>query len=179
MLTISKKPYAWIDVALRVLRPLGWSPECWDGLQNVEEMLLPENSNCLSYIGSIAERDEQRTGAQADFGNWDTQISAHFTATVVGTVEVARRNLYVRGKILAEVEIPAYHMEVAVVHAIRALHDWTAENQASTYEVNSAVIHAGDIQLNAYIAQWFKKGTLGMRSAAASLLARGPHDLHQ
>ena len=117
---------------------------------------------------------------EAKFANWDSQISAHATMPRVGNVGMTvfiiilkgrrvHRNLRVHGKMLMGIDNPVYLTEVAGVHAIRTMHDWIRENVAALRGAANAAAHSGGHQLRKDIAQWLRKGVLGMGSIAASL----------
>ena len=174
--------YAWLDVAMGVCKPVNWSPVCSEGqILNTLKTLPPKNTQGKIYIGSIGKEGEEGTKVEAEFVNWDSQISAHAMVSVIDEVgltvcililkgKIVRRSLYVHGKILTSVsEVPSYLTEVTVVHAMRVMHDWIQGNPAGLYGVTNAAVHAGEYQLCKDIAGWFNRGTLGMQSSAAPL----------
>ena len=67
--------YASLDVAMRVLKPLNWSPECSKGqILNTLKTLPPKSAKRKIHIGSIAEEGEDGARVEAEFANWDSQI---------------------------------------------------------------------------------------------------------
>ena len=67
--------------------------------------------------------------------------------------EIAQRNLYVHGRVLNGAECPVYLTQISVVHAIRTLRDWIHDNRSGLYNITTAVIYAGDTQVNAGISE--------------------------
>ena len=147
-----REAYAWLDVALAALRPLGWSPECSKGQQlNTEKALPPENPQGRILFGLIAARDEHHATVRSEFVTWDTQISAHAMVSIVDQVgmtscivvnksKIVHRNLYVYSRLLVCIGNPIFLTESTVVHAIRTMHDWIIDNPACTSETNADII---------------------------------------
>lgn len=82
---------------------------------------------------------------------------------------VAHRNLYIHGKVITR-EKPRYLEEVAVVHALRTLHDWLAASPIQQKDLDSMTIHAGDYKAIHLLERWFGTGFLGFETIAASPL---------
>ena len=148
---------------------------------NVEKVLPLSDMSKKLFIGTIAYREAEGARVQANFADHENQISAHATGAILDSVGIAmrilihggrivHRNPCVHGKIIIGVDSPMFLSGISVVRAMRTLHDWTTENSAALYDVTNAVIHAGGFRQMMAIVRWFEKGSMGLRSKAASLL---------
>ena len=83
-----KDACSWIDVALKMLQLLGWSPERSEGLsQNVGQVLPPACAEGRLYIGSCAKGSEEGTRVEEKFVNGDSKLSAHATVSIIDKLE--------------------------------------------------------------------------------------------
>ena len=60
--------------------------------------------------------------------------------------------------------------EAAILHALRALHDWLKGTRTRQSSLHHVTIKAGDYQSVNTLKRWYVTGTLALRSAAASPL---------
>ena len=62
--------YEWLDVALKVLIPIGWTPECSEGqLRNIAQALPPKTKPNHLHIGSIVNKTESTTRVESELVN--------------------------------------------------------------------------------------------------------------
>ena len=173
--------YGWLDVALQVLTHLGWGPEC-SGAQthNIERKLPPPNMSPRFHPGKRPPWHREAWGTNASEGPRDTRrtIAVYTGASVVRRVATTTcvirvnnvsvyRSLYVHGRSLGA-DTPQYLDEAAVIHSLRALHDWLADSPLPQETVRGIEMYAGNFQTIGTIQGWLAGRGLTLKTVAAS-----------
>ena len=146
----------WIEVALQVLTLVNWNPECSNPLeQSAHQILPPSFTHCHFFPGNSGNETAQRKDEKEERKTEKTTVTVYTGVAVIDKIgataciisyrgRVTYRGLYIHGGTITKVP-PAFLPEAAVLHALRALHEWMEKTKEDDeIQIKRKEVHAGD-----------------------------------
>ena len=171
-----------IDVGIQICRHLRWAPEC----SSPQATDIPRASPPKwerNYI-IFGPRKKVRNQSEQPENEAKTRHKRLVTVdTLVARIDqvgatvcilllenrIQQRSIVAHGLIITK-ELPAYLQRVSILHPLRVLHDRMRQDPKNQEALLQPEIYAGDGLTVGAIERWLQKGTLELRSPAASPL---------